>query len=396
MRRGTTRGTTISRGSLADSLLTDQSHAVVCARNRWLRIGMSTEPSDRSAAEDTVAELYHLCNRPRPHFTWTDSPASGAGIVSGATDHASRDIASLITETRSRIDQRIRLRMNTEPYPYRRAPQARFLSIDMAIREGIGVDDVIRAALHDALRTTIFDSIAPAIRTLVPAQPNVVTWYGQHEAHRLACHDVYRALGLIGFTRRELHVLDLQIRIAESTGWWWPLDGVCVMSERPTGLRTEPTPGAVHDERRLHADSSPAVEFADGQRVFAIHGTTVPRWVLDDPSPERIAPERNIEIRRCAIERIGWDAYLASARLSLVDETDDPGNAGHPLRLYAPPPEWRRRDRILLATNGSVERDGTRRCYGLTVPQWLPTALAAAGWTYGLSAETYSQLTRRT
>ncbi|MGV9672924.1 DUF6745 domain-containing protein [Gordonia sp. NPDC003504] len=352
---------------------------------------MSTEPSDRSAAEHVVAEMYRLCNLPRPRFTWVDSPVAAAQIVSGATDHASRDICSLITGTRSRIDRRIHRRLNTAPYPYRWVTRARFMSIETAVREGIGVDDVIRAALHDALRTTIFDSIAPAIRTIVPAQPNVVTWYGQHEAHRLAFQDIYRVLGLIGFTRRELHVLDLQMRIAEATGWWWPLDGVCLMSERPTGLRTEPTPGAVHGERRLHADSSPAVEFADGHRVFAIHGTTVPHWVLDDPSPER-----NIEIRRCAIERIGWDAYVASARLSLVDETDDPGNAGHPLRLYAPPPEWRRRDRILLATNGSVERDGTRRCYGLTVPQWLPTALAAAGWTYGLSAETYSQLTRRT
>ena len=51
---------------------------------------------------------------------------------------------------------------------------------------------------------------------------------------------------------------------------------------------------------------------------------------------------------------------------------------------------------MLLAVNGSVERDGRRRRYGLTVPASLDDPVAAAGWTYGLSAEQYSLLLRRT
>ncbi|GAA2858273.1 hypothetical protein GCM10020220_054280 [Nonomuraea rubra] len=51
---------------------------------------------------------------------------------------------------------------------------------------------------------------------------------------------------------------------------------------------------------------------------------------------------------------------------------------------------------MLVAVNGSVERDGRRRRYGLTVPGHFTDPLAAAGWTYGLSAEQYSRLLRRT
>ena len=121
-----------------------------------------------------------------------------------------------------------------------------------------------------------------------------------------------------------------------------------------------------------------------------------PDWVVRDPTAERIARERNVEIRRCAIERIGWDTYIDAADLALVDQADDPGNAGGTLRLYATPDGWGRTGRILLAINGSPERDGHRRQYGLHVPTWISSALDAAGWTYGLGGDDYARLVRRT
>jgi hypothetical protein len=51
---------------------------------------------------------------------------------------------------------------------------------------------------------------------------------------------------------------------------------------------------------------------------------------------------------------------------------------------------------VLLATNGSPERDGTRRRYGLPVPADMDTAVHAAAWTYGLDAVQYARLARRT
>ena len=114
----------------------------------------------------------------------------------------------------------------------------------------------------------------------------------------------------------------------DSTGWWWAFDDVCIMAERPTALHAEPIPGSAQGARRLHHSDSPALEFADGTKAFVLHGAIVPDWVVLDPTAERIAHERNVEIRRCAIERIGWDSYIELAGLTLVDQADDPGNAG--------------------------------------------------------------------
>lgn len=145
-------------------------------------------------------------------------------------------------------------------------------------------------------------------------------------------------------------------------------------------------------EVRLHCADGPAVRYADGWDVHAWHGTQVPSWVISDPNVQRIGREANVEVRRCAIERIGWTSYIDRAGLRLVAAAPDPGNPGSELRLY----DMRKETRVLLAVNGSVERDGRRRQYGLTVPGFLNDPVDAAGWTYGLSAEQYSLLVRRT
>jgi hypothetical protein len=162
-------------------------------------------------------------------------------------------------------------------------------------------------------------------------------------------------------------------------------------------VHTEPAPGRSSGQRRLHHPSGPAVCYADGWCVHAWHGTRVPTWVVTEPTVERIAAERNIEVRRCAIERMGWSTYIDRAGLRLIDTAPDPGNPGRQLGLYElPRTPWQPPERVLLAVNGSVERDGVRRRYGLAVPRDIDDPVAAAAWSYGLSGAQYAQLVRRT
>ena len=181
---------------------------------------------------------------------------------------------------------------------------------------------------------------------------------------------------------------------AQAVGWWWPhLDFVAVC-DRPSVVRTESTPdGPV----RLHCDDGPAIVWPDGWSLYFWHGTLVPAWVVQRPTVAAIHAESNVEVRRCGIESLGWDTYITSARLRLVDRADDPGNADCQLSLYDLPENvWGTASRVLLVTNGSPERDGTRRRYGLPVPVDVATAVRAAAWTYGLDADQYARLARRT
>jgi len=180
--------------------------------------------------------------------------------------------------------------------------------------------------------------------------------------------------------------------VAKSAGWWWPFKGAVILTERPTLLHRDA-------ENRLHSEDGPALSYPDGWSIWAWHGVRVPQWAIEGPTAELIHAERNVEIRRCAIEKMGWDVYVVEAGLELSPPVADPGNPGQQLRLSQPLDLFGDRDalvRVLLCTNGTVERDGHRRSFGLTVPATIRTPIAAAAWGYDLTEKQYAQLARRT
>ena len=326
----------------------------------------------------------------------TKGLVGGTIMIDGRTvGSAEGRIAHLLSSSRTRMDDRI-AREHHQTLGWWQAPRAAGAAWTPPSTPQRSPGPIVREAILGSLETSLRDGVATAIRGLLPPAVGAVTWYGQQEAPRVAHHDFWRRSGLVRFAPGDDEVLDHLVALTRATGWWWAFDDVCVMAERPTALHMEPIPNQFHGQRRLHRDDGPAVQFSDGAAVFALHGTVVPSWVMNDPDVERIARERNVEVRRCAIERIGWDTYIDAAGLALIDRADDPGNAGCPISLYATPAGWGGRERILLVVNGSVERDGRRRRYGLPVPPWISSALQAAGWTYGISASDYARLLRRT
>lgn len=306
----------------------------------WLGHALCTDPADRSAAEAAISELYTELNTPPPEFVWVGSPSAAAQVVPPSPPLFSdrpmpfeSRLATVVSNLRGRLPRRM-------------------LSVGVA-----PVVAMIRAAVGTSLG---------------------LHWHGQHDIHWVA----------------HVHEPNPWAALTRSCGWWWPRNRVCVLSERPAVLHTEP---GEDGDLRLHCADGPAVAYPDGFAVHAWHGTRVPSWVIDDPSVDHIAAETNVEVRRCAIERIGWGAFIEQAELRLVGSSGDPGNPGAELRLYdLPYARWGRPTRLLLAVNGSVERDGTRRRYGLRVPAWFDDPLDAAGWTYGLTGAQYQQLLRRT
>jgi hypothetical protein len=128
------------------------------------------------------------------------------------------------------------------------------------------------------------------------------------------------------------------------------------------------------------------------------HGTRVPKDLIETSwGVEKIMAERNTEIRRCAIEKMGWDQFVLASEFKLVDECPDPANPGQMLRLYDIPRKVLDLPvRALLCTNATVERDGARHTFGLTTPTDCRTALSAAAWSFDLTEGEYKELVRAT
>lgn len=400
----------------------------VAIRDEWLAHGLSTEPADRPAAEAAISALYRLVDRPPPRFVWVDSP--GSALYPGSPLHRAGStfaylkapnpsgdadppvpvrLADLWSRMRSRLDRAVAPRLRTPLRAPRPPATLPAVPPERALRDGVWAGAVIDVTVRHSLTVTLRDAVrAPLVTEFAACSPRplATAWYGQHDAYRVGRYDAWHRLGLASYPAWAREALGLWAATARSCGWWWPGDEVCVVADRTAAIHHEPVPDAAHGEVRLHRDDGPAVLYRDGWGAHVLNGTRVPAWVVGAPTPERISAEANVEVRRAAIERIGWDAYIDAAGLSLVAAAPDPGNPGSHLRLYDMPqppvavPGARTRPgppgRVLVVVNGSRERDGTRRRYGLPVPHSLDDPVDAAGWTYGLSGEIYARLARRT
>jgi len=368
-------------------------------RSEWLSHALSTEPADRERAETAITALYRLVGAERPRFVWVASPSAAAEVLPfaegpvdprDALSEWERGFATLAFELRQSLGR------GSGSGGVRPSWRPRLASAAAALEAGRSLDEVVDQWVHGSLGRWLVDGLCLPVRRALADRLPGFGWYGQHDAHWIAYGDARRQLGLCRFAPADLEQLDLWAAVARSCGWWWPRRRICVVAERPEAIHTEPVQGS-DGELRLHHPRGPALRYRDGWALHAWHGTRVPQWVITDPSVERIHTEPNVEVRRCAIERIGWDGYIEQAGLELVAVADDPGNAGCRLRLYDIPARiWGGQARVLLATNGSVERDGRRRRYGLSVPARFDNPVAAAGWSYGLDADQYAQLLRRT
>jgi hypothetical protein len=58
-----------------ESLTSEQEAQLEVYKEKWIKIGLSTEPTNRAIAEDAILRAYDAANQPRPKtIYWTESP----------------------------------------------------------------------------------------------------------------------------------------------------------------------------------------------------------------------------------------------------------------------------------------------------------------------------------
>ncbi len=217
-------------------------------RNEWIAVGLCTAPADRPRAEAAVRLIYRQAGLSDGiRCVWTTSPVSGAITANALMQRA------------------------------RRARRPANVASPTAVLcpEAVGFINpqdltTIRRAIVDPLATRVTRNawrpiLQQVTKTCTP--PYVAPAYGQHDALAFALADVLRVLGL------DVSGMEARAEVARSSGWWWPFDDVCVLSERPSLI-------ALDECGRLHSTSGAAVRYPDGWSIYAHHGD-----VLDPEHP---------------------------------------------------------------------------------------------------------------
>ena len=362
-------------GRLTEAQITE----VAQIGDEWMRIALSTDRCDRAAAETAVYAAYAAAGLSRPPLTiWMDSPLGGvyAKTVLGQllVQDGGQLRGQLRDQLRGQLQDQLRGQLMGQLRDQIWGQLGGQLGDQLWDQLGGQLQDQLGGQLQDQLRGQLRDQLDP--------------WF---ESYWLAFYE--RALTYAGLPRSPR--LDSLIVAIRETGWWWPMHGAVVLTDRPTALHRDP-------QGRLHADGGPALAYADGYGGHWWHGVGVPADLVtgDGWQPDRILRERNTEIRRCAIEKRGWDRFVHDAGLTRVASAADPGNPGHNLDLYDLPRGmsdlYDEPARILLVANASLDRDGTRRRFGLPVPADISDPLTAAAALFDVSPVEYAALARAT
>jgi hypothetical protein len=413
--------------------------------DQWAAAVLSTDPVDRAAAVEAVRRLYDTHKLRRPPLTiWMDSPFGciyAAAVIGQLTETLREQFVNQLrrhqlqhqlgrrlwfklagqirVQLGDRLGERLRGQLSGELEDQLSGRLNGPLSSQLWDQLRGQVKGKLHGQLWDQLRGRAWDELWDQFGGDLKIQlgdhrshpdedqdwGETQSWAGAGHLHSVfPWNDAYGlafdgcALPIAG--RPADPGLGALGSVVAQTGWLIPLPGAVIAGARPSVL---------HRDARgdLHNDAGLAVAYPDGWGFCAWHGRRVPGWVIAAPSIEAITAEENVEVRRCAIESLGWDRFIAEAGLVPVtggDGTDlaaarvpDPGNPGQHLVLYDVPERlWGGRIRLLMCTNGTTERNGTRRRYGLKVPAHISDPVEAAAWTAGLGKDQYAQMVRRT
>ena len=172
--------------------------------------------------------------------------------------------------------------------------------------------------------------------------------------------------------------------------WWFPFEGVVLVSERHVGLHLD-------DQGQLHHPSEMACAYGDGWGVYSWHGVLIPELYYKEGVPAKgILAEPNIEVRRALIERYdekrGKGQFILDCGAKVIGSAVQPMRQGEPdqvnelLRIELPgDPEG---SMVMLR----VIDPSTGRSYLIRVPPDSPTVHDALAWTFNVAPEEYQLL----
>ena len=172
------------------------------------------------------------------------------------------------------------------------------------------------------------------------------------------------SLGL-NLSQKAQEILRSQKLLFEHCGFIFPCEKTCVVCDRPRHLRFD-------SQNRLHAEGEPAIEFADGWKIYFDHGVRLPeKYGQLHPNKwqsQWLLAEENAEVRRVLIEGIGYDRIIQELEAKQIDSWQE----------YA----------LLQIDNADVEPicllkmtcPSTGFIHALRVPPNLTSAREAIGW----------------
>lgn len=318
-------------------LTEDQKAKLPEYAEKWIKIGLSSGTTDKNAAENAVAHAYRCAGlKPPALFIWTGSPVQNAEAYSA--------IVALTTNKKA----------------------------EKPLFEKLQATDPDK-------RYAFLTELAGAER---PDRPSVnsseVSCYGAMDAEWLGFYDYTQSV--LGVDISKINGL---LECGVYCDWFIPLESVCIMSRKPTAVRTKRVAGGRHI---LHAEGRPAIEYPDGLKTYAYEGVELSeKYGALHPSqwnPRWVDLEKNADVRTALLKGIGYERWIQETGGKVVDEwVLKTGEQEIPYKLiFREDPDFGMM-KFLHMKNPSVE--GVYHVEPVAPLGWIKTCEDALNWRLG-------------
>ncbi|MEG4531968.1 DUF6745 domain-containing protein [Microcoleus sp. D2_18a_D3] len=332
---------------------------------KWMPIMYSTEPIDREKAAEAVKEAYRIIEEKKPEIIFCNSLYEGAHLVISGD----QSINQLSEEFGVNL--------------YQQFCEQRHNYVDCLVPKQISLQlfaQLLRK-LGSNSSNIPYDIFSNVEKILAP-----INYYldSEYKHKYIDPIKMARYMAVCDFFFAELkcnnpNSINWQKLLFFTThcGWIFPYKKVCIVCDRPRILSFD-------SQHRLHAEGSPAIQFADGYSLYSYHGVTLPekygKIYPNEWQPKWLLSEENAELKRVLIQGIGYDRI---ARELAAVELDT----------------WQEYTLLKIDTNVDVEPiyllkmtcPSTEFIHALRVPPDINSAREAIKWVnWGVDYEEFS------
>ena len=376
--------------------------------DKWIQIGLSTEPADFDAAIDAGLKIYDACGLDRPQvvlrarspiecvyagefasalFSTKTKDQVAEQVWDQVGDQVGSKVADQVAEqvwiqaedqVRSKVKDRVADQVWIQVEDQVRSKVEGQVADQVAEQVWEQVEDQVEAQVADQVKDQVADQVGDQVGSQVLEQVEdkvrCKSFYRHYRGGNLWSYGpayVSFFRDVCGYKDEALESFALDEILTKSAGWTYWKRNVFVVSDRPSAIHLD-------EEGRLHCETGPAIQYRDGWGVYAFRGTRIPaEWI---EAPEKLTAQvalswENIEQRRAACELLGWHKILDELNAKSIDKHDNP-QVGELVEVQLP--DLDRPSRYLRV------RCGTGRDFAVGVPNDVTTALGAQAWLTGL------------
>ena len=352
--------------------LTDSQIAQIPAhRDKWLKIGLSTEPLDFENAKAAAIKCYRLAGLKPPElffrFSSPYSAANGATILKNLPGDQVRD--QVWAQVRAQVWAPVRAQVGDQVWSQVWAQ----------------VWDQVEAQVGGQVEAQVEAQVRDQVRDQVGAQVGDQVW-GNHDAYALSFYSFFK--DVVGIP--DLNVLDGLIDLAQHCGWWAPYKNVCILQDRPSEIHFD-------EQNRAHHENGMAIKYRDGFGVYCFHGKRVPeKWILEKETldPAEILKTDDVELRAVGAEIVGWPRMASTLKRKIIDG-DPETDIGALVEMTMPGLSMPGRFLMAKCPRNGIICEGVP--YNSDIDGGpITTAIAAQAWRDGLPAVEYDHPIIRT